>query len=370
MFDTHIWTSLPFHFWSVVFFVLGCNVGSFLNVCIYRMPLDLSVIKPPSHCPKCKYQIPWYMNIPLLTWLVLRGKCANCKAGISVRYFLVEFLTGCIFFAVWLMFGNQEMLATSIFVSLVFCVFMAGLMAATFIDLEHFIIPDEITIGGIGVGFVLAALVPQIFETSSRPDAMKASVLGIVVGGGIVYAILRIGKLLFGRQEIELPAETRITFTENAIVLPDGETPYEDIFYRDSDAIVVEGTRLELPDRCYSVASVSLSPKKLTINGDEFDPEKVGRMEITTSELTLPREAMGFGDVKFMAGIGAFIGWQGALFSLMFSSMLGATAGVLMILIGKREWSSRIPYGPYIAVAAAMWVFGGKEFVTRWFYGG
>ena len=369
MFDLHIWTSLPFHFWSIAFFAFGCNVGSFLNVCIYRMPHELSVVRPPSHCPHCKYQIPWFLNIPLLTWVVLRGKCANCRAPISVRYFLVELLTGVLFAVVWLMFGDRESLGTTALVSLAFCVMMAGLIVATFIDFEHFIIPDEITIGGVAVGFVISALIPQLHGVASRPEALKASFLGILVGGGIVYAILRIGKLMFGREQVELPEETRIVFTETAIVMPDGETPYEDIFYRDSDGIRIEATRIEIQDRCYPAASVCLTPKKLTIGDDEYDPEKVGRMELTTGELELPREAMGFGDVKFMAGIGAFIGWQGALFSLMFSSVLGAVAGGTMILIGKREWSSRIPYGPYIALAAATWVFGGKDFVIRWFSG-
>ena len=85
---------VPFHFWSLVFFVLGCIVGSFLNVCIHRMPLGMSIVTPPSHCPHCKYSIPWYLNIPLVTWLALRGRCKNCGAPISPRYFIVELLTG------------------------------------------------------------------------------------------------------------------------------------------------------------------------------------------------------------------------------------------------------------------------------------
>ena len=87
------WSLLPFHFWSLVFFSFGCIAGSFLNVCIHRMPLGQSIVSPPSHCPHCKYSIPWYLNIPLVTWLSLQGKCRNCGAPISVRYFLVELLT-------------------------------------------------------------------------------------------------------------------------------------------------------------------------------------------------------------------------------------------------------------------------------------
>jgi leader peptidase (prepilin peptidase)/N-methyltransferase len=85
MLEPQIWTAVPFHFWSVVFFVFGSIVGSFLNVCIYRMPRGESIVHPPSHCPHCDYQIPWYLNMPLLTWLFLRGRCAHCAAPISFR---------------------------------------------------------------------------------------------------------------------------------------------------------------------------------------------------------------------------------------------------------------------------------------------
>ncbi len=97
MFDYNTWAAVPFHFWSAVLFVFGSMVGSFLNVCIHRLPLEQSIISPPSHCPHCKYSIPWYLNIPLVTWVYLRGKCRNCGAPISVRYFLVELLTAVIF---------------------------------------------------------------------------------------------------------------------------------------------------------------------------------------------------------------------------------------------------------------------------------
>src|SRR5436190_8493108 len=148
-FDLHVWQSVPFHFWSIVFFIFGTVVGSFLNVCIYRMPRGESIASPPSHCPHCNYSIPWFLNIPLVTWLFLRGKCANCSAPISVRYFLVELLTGVAFMGCWLAFGGQ-----SVFLALVYAVLLAGFIAATFIDFEHLIIPDEITLGGVAVGFL------------------------------------------------------------------------------------------------------------------------------------------------------------------------------------------------------------------------
>jgi len=356
VFDPHNWAAVPFHFWSLVFFAFGCIVGSFLNVCIYRMPLDLSVVSPPSHCPHCKYAIPFYLNVPLLTWLSLRGKCKNCGAPISPRYFIVELLTGVTFLACWLVFGHA-----SPWVALVYCLFLAGLIVATFIDFEHFIIPDEITFGGAAVGFIISFFLPGLHDAKSVVQSTERSLLGIAIGGGIVYAVLRLGKLLFGRQKVKLDGETKIIFTETALCLPGQEIPYEEIFYRKSDTIVLEARTVELIDRSYCDVKLRLSPHRLKIGDEEIDPETVPHLEAVCSEVVLPREAMGLGDVKFMAAIGAFTGWQGVVFSLMASSLIGSVVGIALILLRKREWSSRMPYGPYIAAAAVIWIFDGKK---------
>ena len=365
IFNRSNWTGIPFHFWSAWIFWLGCMVGSFLNVCIYRMPLGLSVVKPPSHCPLCKYSIPWYLNVPLVTWLVLRGRCKNCNAPISLRYFLVELLTGVMFFEAWIGFGRQ-----SPAVALVYCLFLAGLIAATFIDFEHFIIPDEITIGGMVVGFILSVVVPQLHgapDAVSLTESIKHSLLGMGVGAGLIYAILRAGKLMFGRQKVALPADTRIIFGETAVLLPDKEIPYEELFYRKSDVIVLKARTVEVVDRCYWGVEVRLSPERLRIGDEEFNPEEVKHLEAVSAEIVLPREAMGFGDVKFMGAIGAFLGWQATIFSLMVSSMIGAAVGVALIVVQKRQLSSRLPYGPYIALAAVIWLFWGPAIWAAFF---
>jgi leader peptidase (prepilin peptidase)/N-methyltransferase len=362
IFDPHIWAILPFHFWSLVFFVFGCNIGSFLNVCIHRMPLGLSVASPPSHCPHCKYSIPWYLNIPLVTWLWLRGKCRNCGAPISVRYFLVELLTGVTFLSCWNLFGRQSPVLV-----LVYCLFLAGLIVATFIDFEHFIIPDEITLGGMAVGFVISIFFWRLHDQETLVGSVKESLLGLGVGAGLIYAILRLGKLFFGRQKIEIPTEVKIVFSETGLHLGDKEIPYEELFYRKSDVITLHARTVELADRCYRDVRVRLTPQKLLIGDDEFNPEQVPHMEADSGEVVLPREAMGFGDVKFMGAIGAFLGWQSVVFSLMVSSVIGSMVGISLILVRKREWSSRLPYGPYIALAAVIWVFGGKHLFEMWF---
>ena len=111
---------------------------------------------------------------------------------------------------------------------------------------------------------------------------------------------------------------------------------------------------------------VALSPKRLLIGNESFDPETVSFIKAETDELVIPREAMGFGDVKFMAAIGAFVGWQGALFSLMASAVIGAAVGVGLIAIGRRDWSARLPYGPYISLATVIWIFFREEILAAW----
>lgn len=359
--DPQNWASVPFHFWTAVFFGLGCIVGSFLNVCIHRMPLGLSVVSPPSHCPHCKYSIPWFLNIPLVTWVYLRGRCRNCGAPISVRYFLVELLTGLLFLSCWLSFGRH-----SAWLALVYAIFLAGLLVATFIDFEHFIIPDEITIGGVVVGFFCSLLLPALHATQSLSQSLGRSLLGIVCGAGVIYAILRVGKLVFGREKLEVTPGSTVVFGETSLQLPNREIPYGDLLYRDSDVIVLQAHTLELVDRCYRNVRVRLTRKQLEIDDERLDPEGIPHMEASTEQIVLPREAMGLGDVKFMAAIGAFLGWQAVFFSLVVSSLIGSLVGLTLVLSKRRALSSRLPYGPYIAMAAALWVFAGPQLV-EWY---
>ena len=275
----------------------------------------------------------------------------------------MELLTGVAFLGCWLGFGRE-----SAGVALIYSGFIAALIAASFIDFEHFIIPDEITLGGVGAGFLVSLLVPALHGVETSAAALERSVIGILVGAGLVYGILRLSKLLYGRQRFDLPPDTRIFFTETALELPDRSIPYEDIFYRKSDAIVLQAKTVELVDRGYARVAVRLSPDRLLIGGDAFKPEEVGHLEVVTDEIVVPREAMGLGDVKFMAAIGAFLGWQAVLFSLMLSAMIGAAVGLSLVGLKRGELSSsRLPYGPYIAMAAIVWIFWGPALVSWWF---
>ena len=191
---------------ATVAFVLGAVVGSFLNVVIYRLPLDLSVNEPKrSYCPSCKKQIPWSQNVPLVSWLFLRGKCANCGSRIAFRYFAVELLTALMFLAVWLSFEPE--------VALAYWVFVALLIAATFIDFEHFIIPDEITLGGVAAGVVASLLVPALMMPDTRWLALLTSLGSAALGYAALWLVLQGGKLAFGKKRIRLDAPTPFTWT-------------------------------------------------------------------------------------------------------------------------------------------------------------
>ena len=268
---------LLFAFFSVTF---GACVGSFLNVCIYRIPRDESVVAPRSHCPHCNTLIPWYLNIPMLSWLCLRGKCATCKGPISFRYTLVELLTGMVFLALFMKWAapavaHMPPLDHPLLVP-VYWLFMAGLILGTFVDFEHFIIPDSVTIGGMGAGLVLSAFIPAMHGQAVWWKGLCDAGIGLAAGFGLLYAVGWLGSIAF------------------------------------------------------------------------------------------KKEAMGFGDVKLLGAIGAFLGWKAVLFTIFASSLLGSVAGLLLIAFGGVKMQSRIPFGPYISAAAALWVFWGETFVNAY----
>ncbi len=187
-------------------FAVGACVGSFLNVVIYRLPAGRSIVSPPSSCPKCGARIRWYDNIPLLSYLLLGGRCRNCREPIPLRYPLVEFLTALLFGFLYAvdrtdLFGE----AVPVSVFLVHCAFAAALVAVTFIDFDHKIIPNEISVGGTVVALVLSALMPG--RLAPVPDFLSAwppplaglgtSLLGGATGAGVTLLTAWLGKLAF-----------------------------------------------------------------------------------------------------------------------------------------------------------------------------
>lgn len=237
----------------VYFFLCGLVTGSFLNVCIYRIPLGISVVTPRSRCPHCNTIIRWYHNIPVLSYLALRGKCHNCKAKISPIYPLVELLTGCIFLFTFMKFG----LSRSFFIYLYFCCCMILLM---FIDFNHRILPDVLTLSGIVLGFAAS-----FFTDLGWLGSLK----GILLGGAMPAFALLMYKWI------------------------------------------------------------------------------------------RKKEGMGHGDIKMLAMVGAFLGWNQVFLVMLLSSILGSIVGIGGMLIFRKDSDFEWPFGTFIAIAAIFAVFYG-----------
>lgn len=254
--------NLPFPALALILFAIGLCVGSFLNVCICRLPENESIVSPRSRCPFCRTLIRWYDNIPLLSYLFLGGRCRHCKIHISPQYPLVELMTGLFFVA---LYGHFQGLRLTLF----FSVFVSLLIVASFVDLKYRIIPDEISLGGLAIGLVLSFWRPDlsILEAGS----------GALLGGGILYLLGLIYTSITGR------------------------------------------------------------------------------------------EGIGWGDIKLVAMIGAFLGVKMLLFVLLVSSGLGALMGVGLILLAGKGRTYPIPFGPYLTIGALVTLFFGHH-LWRFFF--
>ena len=242
--------------------VMGLCVGSFLNVCIYRLPLKQSVVWPASRCPGCGHELAWFDNIPVASYVVLRGRCRSCGVPISMRYPIVEALTAGIFLLHWTVFGPTPLL----FVRVLFACALIVLFA---IDLDHQILPDVITLPGILVGLICSVFVP--------PGPLM-SLAGMLLGGGLLWAI--------------------------------------------SEAW--------------------------------FRLRKV--------------EAMGFGDVKMLAMVGAFLGVKLVMVTFVLGSMIGGIVGALLIATRRADMATKVPFGTMLAVAALIASLYGESLVA-WYLG-
>ncbi len=260
------------HLLPLFSFVFGALVGSFLNVVILRLPSpDASIVFPASHCPSCKNPIPWYDNIPIISFLFLRGRCRNCQGAISWQYPLVElsmaFLSLALCNRFVLPFLAQANIGSIVVVFLGYFLFCAALLAIIFIDLHHQIIPDVISLPGIIIGFAFSFINPLVPWIDSA--------IGILAGGGSLYAVA-LGYYLLTK-----------------------------------------------------------------------------------------KEGMGGGDIKLLAMIGAFLGWQCLAFTIFCSSLLGSVIGIAAMIKQKKGGKTVIPYGPFLAIAALLYLFF-REDIVYW----
>ena len=342
---------------------LGLITGSFLNAVIHRLPLGISLLHPKrSFCPGCGKTIPWHENLPVASWVLLRGRCSGCAMPIGLRYPLVELLTAGLYLLAWGCFGLPLAPVAWIFLSL--------LVAATFIDIDHLIIPDEITLGGTAAGVIFSILLPGLNGGVTRWDGLIQATIGAAAGYFLLWGVVELGKIAFGRRrlrpEAALPMEIREREGMTLLSLDDEELLLEELFYRPSDRVEALCTGLVADGAERGPGKLSIGGGVLRYDGEgggaEWSLESLGdvlpvRAEIT--EITLPREAMGFGDVKFLACIGAFLGWKGVLFSVFAGSVTGSLIGVAVMAATRGRSGGRIPFGPYLALGAALWLLCG-----------
>ena len=351
---------------SVFATAVGAIIGSFLNACIHRMPRGIPLGNPRrSFCPSCQRTSPWHENLPIISWLALKGKCGGCHARIPARYFLVEVLTAGLFLAAWQMYGLP--------LAPVYWFFLALLVAATFIDIEHFIIPDEITWGGTVAGIILSGLFPAMMQTDSRLYALASSFLAALLGFGLLWLIVELGKLAFGKKKHTFASEEAFFWKregDTASIALSGEVlPWDEVFYRPSDELVLICSTVEIGERKLEKTTLRIRYNKLILpDGEELDLDHLDTITGSLSAITIPREAMGFGDVKFIAAIGAFLGWKAVLFSIGAGSVVGCVAALAGIFLARDKAGSRVPFGPFLALGAAIWVFGG-EALWNWYFG-
>ena len=344
----------------VLSLLIGLIVGSFLGRCIYWLPRQSSTFKSGlSYCP-CQKSFPWHYQIPLLSWLWLRGRCPACGERISAHYPLAEVITGLFFALAYWRFGFP--------VAIPIWLLGSVLVLTTFIDIEHFLIPDVVSKPAIVAGVLSSLLVPELHGTTSRLLAVGLSILGTLVGGGLLFLIGELGKLLFGRYKVTLPAPVPFRFEklppdDAQIVIDNDAFRCGEHFFRKRDRIRIRAEEVMVNDQKFQAAELWLYYDCVETPTGIIPLTNLYLLEGRTAYAEFPREAMGLGDVKLVTAIGAFTGWAGAVFTIPAASVIASLYGIATVVIGRREWSSKIPFGPYLAIGAVVWIFCGREIV-------
>ncbi len=361
-------------FWWVLVLLLGSLIGSFLNVVVYRVPLGISTSKPArSYCPGCEKDIPWFRNIPIFTWITQRGKCAECGMKIPARYVLVESLTMILWGVAWWIFGTKGQPGEAFLL----CILLSLLVAISFIDAEHYIIPVKMTWGGslfaIGGAYFFPKLVSLSDSITVWSTGWGEAFLGFAAGYAILQLVVWGGKLAFGKEKFSFEEEVSWELREpeeedplGQLCLVMGEETYEwgDMFYRKTDKLLMDGSRFKVDGKEVKGESLVMFGDRVEIEGERWMIEEIDSLSGFAQKVVRPREAMGGGDPPLLAMIGAFLGWPAVLFSL-FCSSLYALVAALLLRVG---FGKPVPFGPFLALAGITWAFGGWR-VWEWYMG-
>ncbi len=353
--------------WLIPAVMIGACIGSFLNVVIYRVPLGMSVNKPKrSFCPKCKSQLKALENLPVLSWLVLRGKCGHCGAPIPFRYIGVELLTAVLFGAVWWFFPPQ--------VAGFLWILMGLLVAITFIDAEHLIIPTNMTWAGSIIGLIACSVWPQLSAMAGYQFSWKEGLLsggiGWVLGFFGLWLVVELGKKAFGKRAMKFESEVDWHLKEPEgdqdpmyFVIDGEEIAWWDIFVRKTDRLIVDAASVVVDGQELSGGKLVIRETGIEFeDGRRFEIEKMVSLSGKARSVVIPREAMGMGDVHLLGMVGAFFGASGVFFSLFGASLFA----IIAAMIGRIGFGKPLPFGPFIAMGALAWMFGGWK-LWRWY---
>lgn len=362
---------LEFPVWShpsyiVVFFLFGICVGSFLNVVIYRVPRGLSVNHPKrSFCPICKTDIPMSRNIPLFTWLIQRGKCAECGCSIPARYFWVELLNGLLWVACWYAFSNPSE-------ALMYMALSTLALIITAVDLELMLIPRIFTLLWFVVAMAGAALMPYRFDLTTWHESLLYAAFGAAIGWAGLWMVVLLGKKLFGKIEFKFedPVEWYLreptSDDEEISFVIDGEqTPWSDIFFRKSDKLIIDGlTEVRMDGILRTATKLEIHDHFVMLDTDRYEIENLDSLNGRTTSAIVPREAMGMGDVDLLAVLGATFGAPALLVIVLFSCLFA----IIIALLGKIGFSKMIPFGPSLIAGGIFYLIYGKE-TWAWYMG-
>ena len=359
-----IYPPLDHWIWLLPAFLIGACIGSFLNVVIYRVPLGMSVNDPRrSFCPQCKQPIPLWLNLPLVSWLWLRGKCAACGASIPSRYLLVEFLTALLFAATW----HQFIALTSPQVVVFLWILLSLLVAITFIDAEHMIIPSGLTWAGSLIALGASASWPRLPVLAGIEGTwltgLKYACIGWLAGSVGLWLVVELGKLAFGRKSRKFATPVQWHLKEPVgdqdpmcLVIADEEIAWWDMFVRKSDKLLVKTTDILVDGESVGGGELIIREMQIELpDGTKHQLASIKSLSGTATAAVIPREAMGIGDVHLLGMIGAFLGWSGVVFTVFSASLFA----IIAALIGRIGFGRQLPFGPFLALGAVTWLFGG-----------